>query len=79
VPIADPCNARRAPTEGGLGGFIEQQVLALLDRTACNLGSSREELVLALVDDKDAKRFKEHHGVDPRSLGALLGGLLGGR
>jgi len=79
VQIADPCKRRETPSEGGLGGFIQGQALALLDRTACNFGSSREELVLALADEKDAKRFQERHGVNPRSLGDLLSGLLGGR
>jgi hypothetical protein len=50
----------------------------LLDRTACRLGSSREELVLALTSDADARRFKERHGVDPRTVGGLLRALLGG-
>jgi len=79
VVIADPCQPRQTPSEGGLGGLIQDQALALLDRTACNLHSSREELVLALADEKDAKRFEQRHGVNPRSLGGLLSGLLGGR
>jgi hypothetical protein len=78
VPIADPCKPRAVPNEGGLGGFIQGEALVLLDRTACNLHSSREELVLALADEKDAKRFEKRHGVNPRSLSGLLGGLLGG-
>jgi MFS family permease len=79
VPILDPCTAQReAPSTGGLGGLLQDQVLALLDRTACRLGSSREELVLALANEEDAKRFKEEHGVDPRTVGGLLRALLGG-
>jgi hypothetical protein len=77
--IQDPCHAnRQAPNVGGLTGFLQRGVLALLDQAACRLGSSREELVLALADKEDAKRFQEKHGVDPRSVGGLLGGLLGG-
>jgi predicted MFS family arabinose efflux permease len=77
--ILDPCTAhRRTPSAGGLTGFLQEQALALLDRTACRLGSSREELVLALADKADAERFKREHGVDPRSIGGLLQGLLGG-
>lgn len=77
--ILDPCTANRAPpSAGGLSGFLQQQALALLDRTACRLGSSREELVLALADKADAARFKREHGVDPRSVSGLLQGLLGG-
>ena len=29
-------------------------------------------------DEADRKRFKERHGVDPRSLSSVLGGLIGG-
>jgi MFS family permease len=79
VPILDPCTAkRRAPGTGGLTGFLQDQALRLLDQTACRLGSSREELVLALTSDADAARFKERHGVDPRTVGGLLRALLGG-
>jgi hypothetical protein len=79
VEILDPCTAeRRTPDTGGLTGFLQDQALVLLDRTACRLGSSREELVLALTSDADARRFKERHGVDPRTVGGLLRALLGG-
>jgi MFS family permease len=77
--ILNPCTAKRTPPKaGGLTGVLQQQAFALLDRTACRLGSSREELVLALADKADAKRFQREHGVNPRTLGGLLQGLLGG-
>ena len=77
--ILDPCTAKRAPPKaGGLGGLLQDQALALLDRTACNLHSSREELVLALADESEARRFKREHGVNPREIGGLLRALLGG-
>jgi predicted MFS family arabinose efflux permease len=77
--ILDPCTAHRtAPEVGGLTGLLQQQALALLDRTACRLGSSREELVLALADKDDAKRFQREHGVNPRTIGGALQALLGG-
>jgi len=50
--------------------------LRLLDSTACKLGSSREELVLAIADKDEAKRFKREHGVDPRTAAGLLQLLL---
>jgi predicted MFS family arabinose efflux permease len=78
VPIADPCRPRAGPGGGGLGGVIQDSALELLDATACRLGSSREELVLALVDEKDARRFEDRHGVNPRSLAGLIGGLIAG-
>ncbi|HEX4720100.1 MAG TPA: MFS transporter [Thermoleophilaceae bacterium] len=77
--IQDPCHPHRtAPSGGGITGFLQRGALVLLDRSACRFGSSREELVLALADKDDAKRFKQEHGVDPRSVGGLLQGLLGG-
>ena len=66
------------PQTGGVTGLLQQQVLKLLDSTACKLGSSREELVLALADKDDAKRFEEKHHVNPRSVTGLLGALIGG-
>jgi MFS family permease len=77
--IQNPCTAKRtAPGGGGLTGIVQRQALVLLDRTACRLGSSREELVLALADKEDAKRFEREHGVNPRTLGGALQALLGG-
>jgi hypothetical protein len=76
--ILNPCTAKRAPPEaGGLTGAVQDQALRLLDRVACRLGSSREELVLALADKADAQRFERKHGVNPRSLTGILGRLLG--
>jgi hypothetical protein len=77
--ILDPCTAKRTPPQtGGVSGFLQQQALVLLDRTACRLHSSREELVLALADKSEAERFQREHGVNPRSVGGLLQALLGG-
>jgi len=78
VRLQDPCKPRDVPGAGGIGGFLQERALELLDTSACRLHASREELVLALVDDDDRRRFEERHGVDPRSLSSLLGGLLGG-
>jgi hypothetical protein len=77
--IQDPCHAHRTPPGGGgIQGFLQRQALALLDTTACRIGSSREELVLALGDKADAARFKRKYGIDPQSASGLLKGLLGG-
>jgi len=43
-----------------------------LDHVACRAGSSREELVLALVDDAEAASYEQRYGVDPRSALDLL-------
>jgi hypothetical protein len=77
VAILDPCTAKRQPpSTGGISGFVQDRALDLLDATACRLGSSREELVLALADEHDAKRFQDEHGVNPRSVSDLLRRLL---
>jgi len=78
VALRDPCASRPLPHTGGLGGFLQDRALQLLDLTACRLGSSREELVLALADERDRHRFEHRYGVDPRNAASLLGGLLRG-
>jgi Major Facilitator Superfamily len=78
VKIQDPCKPRNVPSTGGITGFLQGQALKLLDSTACRLHASREELVLALADEQDRKRFKERHGVDVRSLSGVLGSLIRG-
>jgi predicted MFS family arabinose efflux permease len=77
VQLSDPCKPRALPQTGGLEGFLQDRALEVLDTTACKVGASREELVLALADDQERKRFEHRHGVDPRSLSTLLEGLLG--
>lgn len=76
VAVRDPCVARPLPKTGGLEGFLQDRALELLDTTACGVGASREELVLALTDGGDRRRFIAEHGVDPRSLSSILDGLL---
>ena len=68
--------ARSAP-DGGIGGIVQDVALVGLDRAACEFGSSREELAIALVDDDAATRYQDEHGVDPRSVGDLAQGALG--
>jgi hypothetical protein len=53
---------------------VQDLALQTLDSTACRLHATREELVLALADPADRRRFIEKHGTDPRKL---FGGLLG--
>ncbi len=77
VVLANPCQPRKLPATGGVAGFIQDRALQALDVAACRYGSTREELVLALASDAAARRFKQRHGVDPRSIASLLQGLLG--
>jgi hypothetical protein len=78
VRLQDPCEHRDLPSAGGIGGFLQDRALELLDSTACRLHASREELVLALADEGDRRRFEQRHGVDPRSLSSVLGALISG-
>jgi hypothetical protein len=78
VRIANPCRERELPSAGGAPGVVQDAALISLDQIACHFGSSREELVLALADSGQAARYKRRHGVDPRSAGNLLQGLIGG-
>ena len=67
VPIRDPCKDRNLPDTGGITGSLQDLSLSALDRAACSFGSSREELLLALFDDRLQHKFEEEHGVNPRS------------
>ena len=51
VVIADPCEDRRQPPLSGLDGIVQLAALQVLDETACLTGSSREHLLLELIDD----------------------------
>jgi MFS family permease len=77
VVLQDPCKPRSLPSTGGVTGFLQQQVLKGLDRTACKNGSSREELVLAIADKDRAREYERKYGVNPQSAGGLLG-IIGG-
>jgi hypothetical protein len=76
--LANPCRAPPPPAAGGLAGTVQDVVLRGLDAAACRFGSTREELVLAIANADDAKRYQAEHGVDPRSPLSLAQGLLGG-
>jgi MFS family permease len=77
VPIRDPCKERQLPDSGGITGSLQDITLSALDRAACQFGSSREELLLALFDDHLRDRFEQEHHVDPRSITSLGPALLG--
>jgi MFS family permease len=77
VQIGDPCQNRDLPDVGGITGQLQDISLAALDRAACEFGSSREELLLALFDDRLQRKFEEEHGVNPRNLLSLGPAILG--
>ena len=63
TPVADPCVRREWRDPGGLQAVLEQVVLSGLDGAACDLGVSREELVLALADEASVDKFAAEHGI----------------
>jgi MFS family permease len=75
--LGKPCAPRPLPHSGGLGGLTQDVVLAAADRTACKLDATREELVLAIADKSEGKRFEREHGVDPSAIGSILRALAG--
>jgi len=77
VKIGDPCRDRQLPGTGGIGGALQDLSLTALDSAACDFGSSREELLLALFDDERRDDFEEEYGEDPRDLTTLGPALLG--
>jgi hypothetical protein len=64
APVADPCAPRAYPEAEGLGETIERIALTAVDRVACRLGVSREELVLALRSEDAFDRFTRESGID---------------
>ena len=64
APVADPCQPReRAPAEG-LGETIERIARTAVDEVACDLGVSREDLVLALRSEETFDAFSAEHGIE---------------
>jgi hypothetical protein len=45
---------------------------------ACRVGSSREELVLALADDQASRDYERRYGINPRSALDVAGSFLPG-
>jgi hypothetical protein len=77
TPARNPCAQRASQPSHGVQEAIEQIVLATADGAACELGVSREELLLALGSGKDLDRFVAKHGVSREGTeGAIRHGLV---
>jgi hypothetical protein len=63
TPVADPCVKREWRSPGGLQAVLEQVALSGLDGAACELGTSREELVLSLRDKASLDAFAAEHDI----------------
>jgi hypothetical protein len=75
--VADPCATRDWRDPRGLSEVGEQIVLSGLDGAACELGVSREEMVLALANKDSRERFAREHGISDERLEQLVrDGLL---
>jgi uncharacterized protein YidB (DUF937 family) len=64
TPTADPCEAREPIEPDGLSEALEQVALSGLDEAACELGVSREDLVLAIRSESALDDFAEEQGID---------------
>jgi hypothetical protein len=61
--VADPCAEREGRDPDGLSEVLEQIVLTALDAAACELGTSREELVLAVRNEDALEEFADERGI----------------
>ncbi len=75
--VADPCASREVRNADGFGEVAEQIVLSGLDGAACELGVSREAVVLAFASRDALERFAREHEISQDDLGDLVrSGLL---
>jgi hypothetical protein len=56
--LADPCTTKPGPAGGGVDGAVQRFARATLDGAACELHTSREELVLLFVPSAGTKRIR---------------------
>jgi hypothetical protein len=63
TPVADPCAPRPVRETSGTGERVEVVLLAAADETACELGVSREDLVLAVRSEEALDRFAREQGI----------------
>ncbi len=62
-PTVDPCAPREWRSTTGIEAAIEQIVLSTADGAACELGVSREELLLALGSGSELDAFAAKHDI----------------
>jgi hypothetical protein len=70
--VADPCAQRDWRRPEGLQEVAEQIVLSALDGAACELGASREEVVLAFASRETLDRFVEEQEISHERLEQLV-------
>lgn len=90
--IGDPCTTEARFEGGGIDGAVQRFALSAVSGAACELGTSREELVLSLVPSAGGKVKWDRETINEAlragvrraardiggegALGSLLGGLL---
>jgi hypothetical protein len=70
--VADPCEPREWRSPDSPETYAEQFLLSALDGAACELGVSREELIVALPDEDSRVEFADDHGIDETDLEAAV-------
>lgn len=70
--VADPCAPRDWREPSGFQEVAQQIVLSALDGGACDLGVSREELVLAFESRRTLRQFARRHGIGTDELERIL-------
>ncbi len=68
----DPCTPRDWREPQGLQEVGEQIVLSGLDGAACELGVTREQVVLAFENSQTRRQFAQEHGIDDEELANLV-------
>jgi hypothetical protein len=69
--VADPCAPREGRSPESFEQVAEQIVLSALDGAACELGVSREEVVLAFSSRASLESFAQEHGDSAEELESL--------
>lgn len=69
--VADPCAPRDWTKPDGIQEVGNQIILSVLDGAACEIGVSREEMVLAFGNEATLDRFGREHGVSESDLEEL--------
>lgn len=74
--VADPCVARDWRDPDGPQEVAEQIVLSGLDGAACELGTTREQIVLAFAGRDSLTRLAREHGISEGRLEELMRSAL---
>ena len=75
LAIRDPCSPRPAYPGQGLDAVLQRIVLDGLDGAACELGASREELVLSLSPRSGARVRWDDETIERAVRAGLLGAI----